>query len=108
MFPAEIRQEMGFALYLAQTGGKHPDAKPLKGFGGAGVLEIVIGYGGATYRVVYTVKFRGAAYALHAFQKKSKTGIATPKKEIDLIWERLKRAQDHYVVWSRQQRGQTP
>jgi phage-related protein len=98
---------MGFALYLAETGGKHPDAKPLKGFGGAGVLEIVVDHEGATYRAVYTVKFRGTVYALHAFQKKSKTGIATPKKEIDLIWERLKRAQDHYVAWSRQQRGQT-
>lgn len=97
---------MGFALYLAETGGKHPDAKLLKGFGGAGVLEIVIDHDGATYRVVYTVKFRGAVYAMHAFQKKSKTGIATPKREIDLIWKRLKRAQDHYVVSSRQQRGQ--
>jgi phage-related protein len=99
---------MGFALYLAQTGNKHPHAKPMRGFGGAGVLEIVVNHDGATYRVVYTVKFRGAVYSLHAFQKKSKTGIATPKQEIDLIQERLKRAQEHYMVWSRQKRGYTP
>jgi phage-related protein len=91
-FPDDVKGAMGYALYLAQTGGKSPDAKPLKGFGGSGVLEIVEDYEGGTYRAVYTVKLAGAVYALHAFQKKSKKGIATPKQDIDLIKERLKRA----------------
>lgn len=91
-FPEEVRDEMGYALYLAQVGDKHPTAKPLKGFGGAGVLEIVDNYDGDTYRTVYTVKLAGVVYVLHAFQKKSKKGIATPKKDIDLIKKRLKLA----------------
>jgi len=86
---------MGFALYLSQTGSKHPDAKPLKGFGGGGVLEVAYDTGGDTYRVVYTVIFPNAVYVLHAFQKKAKKGIATPKMEIDLIRERLHRARMH-------------
>jgi phage-related protein len=73
-FPIAVRRQMGFALYLSQAGGKHVDARPLKGFGGAGVLEIVEDYDGETYRAVYTVKFAGAVYTLHAFQKKSKKG----------------------------------
>ena len=91
-FPEEVRDEMGYALYLAQIGDKHPTAKPLKGFGSAGVLEIVDNYDGDTYRTVYTVKLAGVVYVLHAFQKKSKKGIATPKKDIDLIKKRLKLA----------------
>lgn len=91
-FPEEVRDEMGYALYLAQIGDKHPTAKPLKGFGGAGVLEIVDNYDGDTYRTVYTVKLAGVVYVLHAFQKKSKKGIATPKKDIDMIKKRLKLA----------------
>ena len=91
-FPEEVRDEMGYALYLAQIGDKHPTAKPLKGFGSAGVLEIVDNYDGDTYRTVYTVKLAGVIYVLHAFQKKSKKGIATPKKDIDLIKKRLKLA----------------
>ena len=91
-FPEEVRDEMGYALYLAQIGDKHPTAKPLRGFGGAGVLEIVDNYDGDTYRTVYTVKLAGVVYVLHAFQKKSKKGIATPKKDIDLIKKRLKLA----------------
>ena len=98
---------MGYALYLAQTGGKSPDAKPLKGFGGSGVLEIVEDHEGGTYRAVYTVKLAGAVYALHAFQKKSKKGIATPKQDIDLIKERLIRAREHYAAWSARRKGQT-
>lgn len=95
-FPDEVKLVMGFALHLAQTGGKHVDAKPLRGFKGAGVLEVVEEYDGNAYRAVYTVRFAESVYVLHAFQKKSKKGIATPKSEIDLIKERLKRAeQDH-------------
>jgi phage-related protein len=81
-FPEDVQQMMGFALYLAQSGKKHPDAKPLKGFKGSGVLEIVENFNGDTYRGVYTVKFAGIVYVLHAFQKKSKRGIATPKQDI--------------------------
>ena len=91
---------MGHALDIAQQGKKHQDAKPLVGFGGAGVLEIVEDYAGDTYRAVYTVRFIGAVYALHAFQKKSKKGIETPKQEMDLIRRRLKKAEAHYAEWS--------
>src|SRR3982750_1461349 len=80
-FPKEVRQTVGQALFDAQTGSKHPDAKPLKGFGGAGVLEIVEDDKGNTYRAVYTVKFAGVVYVLHAFQKKSKRGGKTPQQE---------------------------
>ena len=95
-FPEEIKDIVGHALHIAQVGGKHPDAKPLVGFGGAGVLEIVEDHSGNTYRAVYTVRFAEAVYVLHAFQKKSKRGIRTPEKEIELVRERLKRAEkDH-------------
>lgn len=89
-FPGPVQEAMGFALYLAQTGGKHNSAKPLKGFTGAGVLEIVDDHDGDTYRAVYTVRFAEAVYVLHAFQKKSKKGIKTPQEEIDRIKRRLK------------------
>ncbi|MBE9186541.1 MAG: type II toxin-antitoxin system RelE/ParE family toxin [Microcoleus sp.] len=102
-FPEDVQQIMGFALYRAQLGKKHPDAKPLKGFKGAGVLEIVENFDGDTYRSVYTVKFEGIVYVLHAFQKKSKQGIATPKQDIDLIESRLKRAKEHYKKYLEQQ-----
>lgn len=98
-FPDEVKQVMGYALYLAQSGAKHSDAKPLKSdpaFRGAGVLEVVDRFDGDTYRAVYTVKFAGVVYALHAFQKKSKSGTATPLQEIRLIKERLKQARQHY------------
>lgn len=98
-FPEDVRRAVGFALYQAQGGGKHVNAKPLKGFGSAGVLEVVEDDDGNTYRAVYTVKFAGAVYVLHTFQKKSKHGISTPKREIDLIKERLKRAEEHYNEW---------
>ena len=91
-FPSEVRDEMGYALYQAQINKKHPNAKPLKGFKGAGVLEIVDNYDRDTYRTVYTVKLAGVVYVLHAFQKKSKKGIATPTKDIELIKTRLKLA----------------
>ena len=86
---------MGFALHLAQVGMKHPWAKPLKGFVGAGVLEIVEDHAGDTYRAVYTVRMANAVYVLHAFQKKSKSGIKTPAKELALVRDKLKRAEDH-------------
>ena len=87
---------MGQALYTAQQGGTDPAAKPLKGFGGAKVMEIVDRHDTNTYRAVYTVQFAGWIYVLHAFQKKSKKGIATPQREISLLKERLKRAEVHY------------
>jgi phage-related protein len=102
-FPEDVQQMMGFALYRSQLGKKHPDAKPLKGFKGAGVLEIVEDFDGDTYRAIYTVKFEGIVYVLHAFQKKSKHGISTPKQDIDLIETRLKRAKEHYQTYLAQQ-----
>lgn len=95
-FPLTVRQAVGFALFQAQLGGKHKDTKPLKGFGGAGVLEIVERFDSDTYRAVYTVKFAGVIYVLHAFQKKSKKGIQTPKQVLDLIKRRFQQAQDDY------------
>lgn len=95
-FPDEVQDVMGFALHLAQVGGMHADAKVLKGFGGAGVLEIVEDQRGDTFRAVYTVRFELAVYVLHAFQKKSKSGIKTPAEDMDLIRRRLKAAEaDH-------------
>lgn len=93
--PDDVVDVFGFALHLAQTGKKHEQAKPLKGFGGASVLEMVEDHLGDTYRAVYTVKIAEAIYVLHCFQKKSKQGIETPKHEMDLIRERLKAAQAH-------------
>ncbi|MGH7587995.1 MAG: type II toxin-antitoxin system RelE/ParE family toxin [Gemmatimonadota bacterium] len=95
-FPESVRRVMGYALYLAQLGEKHPDAKPLKGFGGAGVLEIVEDREGDTYRGIYTVRLKGAVYVLHAFKKKAKRARETPKRELDLIRERLKAAHRHH------------
>lgn len=89
-FPEDVKDDMGAALLAAQWGQKHADAKPLKGFGGAGVLEIVENDDGDTYRAVYTVKFRERIYVLHCFQKKSKRGSETPKREMDVIEKRLK------------------
>lgn len=83
---------MGYALYLAQIGRKHPDARPLKGFGGAGVLEVVEDFQGNAYRAVYTVRMAGVVYVLHAFQKKSKRGIKTSKEDIEKVKSRFKLA----------------
>lgn len=88
----------GYALYQAQLGAKHDSAKPLKGFGGAGVLEIVADHVGDTFRAVYTVKFATAIYVLHAFQKKSKIGIKTPPEDMELIQRRLKAAEADYQL----------
>jgi phage-related protein len=97
-FPDAVQDAMGYALYQAQLGAKHDSAKPLKGFGGAGVLEIVADHVGDTFRAVYTVKFATAIYVLHAFQKKSKTGIKTPPEDMELIQRRLKAAEADYKL----------
>lgn len=101
-FPEDVKDAFGYALYLAQTGRKDLHAKPLSGFGSAGVLEVVEDHAGDTYRTVYSVRFDKVVYVLHAFQKKSKTGVATPKKELDLVRERLKRAEMHYANWTKE------
>ncbi len=93
--PDEVQDTFGFALHLAQEGKKHEQAKPLKGFGSAGVLEVVEDFRGNTYRAVYTVKIGNSIYVLHCFQKKSMHGIETPKPDMDLIRERLKAAEMH-------------
>ncbi len=98
-FPSEARRNIGYALHFAQTGTKHPTAKPLKGFSGAGVVEIVEDHDGDAYRAVYSVRFAEAVYVLHAFKKKSKSGIKTPRKEIDLIRERLHRAEEAHRLF---------
>jgi phage-related protein len=92
-FPDDVKRSVGLALRAAQKGGKHPDAKPLKGFTGAGVLEIISDFDGNTFRAVYTVRLKGVIYVLHAFQKKSRKGIKTPQNEIDKIRSRLKDAE---------------
>jgi phage-related protein len=91
--PVGVRKFFGHALDFAQRGDQHDAAKPLKGFGGAGVLEIVEDDAGGTYRAVYTVRFVEAVFVLHCFQKKSKHGIETPKKDMDIIRDRLKAAE---------------
>lgn len=88
-FPKPVQNEIGFALYQAQLGSKHANAKPLKGFGPS-VLEVVSDYRSDTFRAVYTARFHTTTYVLHVFQKKSKRGIATPRRELDLVRQRLK------------------
>jgi phage-related protein len=109
-FPRGVRQTVGQALFDAQTGGKHPHAKPLKGFKGSGVLEVVEDEDGNTYRAVYTVKFASVVYVLHAFQKKSKSGIKTPPEEIEKVKSRLREAREDYARWIDEQKrkGQAP
>lgn len=104
-FPSEVRRRVGNALWRAQLGRKVLYAKPLKGFGDAGVLEIVDDHDGDTFRAVYTVRFARAVYVLHAFQKKSRHGIATPKAELDRITHRLRQAREDYEQWLS---GETP
>ena len=98
-FPADVQDVIGYALDKAQQGGKSPIAKPLQGFGGAGVLEVVDDFDGNAYRTVYTVRFSHVVYVLHAFQKKSHKGIATPKHDMALIKTRLQRAESDYEKW---------
>jgi len=94
--PQQVRKDFGQALYAAQQGETDPAAKPLKGFGGTRVMEIVERYRTDAYRAVYTAHFATAIYVLHVFQKKSKTGIATPKQDIDLIRRRFAEAERDY------------
>ncbi len=103
-FPEEVWRRVGGALWEAQIGRKARYAKPLKGFGDASVLEVVDDFDGDTFRAVYTVRFAEAVYVLHAFQKKSKRGTATPKGELDLIDQRLKRAREDYEQWSKSEK----
>ena len=91
--PKEVRRSFGVALYAVQIGETPPIAKPLRGFGGASVLELIEDDAGGTYRAVYTVRYATAIYVLRVFQKKSKRGRETPQRDIDLIKERLKRAE---------------
>lgn len=95
-FPDEVQDVMGRALLDAQFGDTPPDASPLRGFGGARVLEIRDDFRGDTYRVVYTVRFPGAVYVLHAFKKKSKRGLETPKREIGRVRDRYRAAERHF------------
>ena len=92
-FPDAVQDHTGYVLFVAQQGGKHRGAKPLTGFGGAGVVEVVKDYRGDTFRAVYTLRYAGAVYVLHAFQKKSKTGRETPRGDIELIKQRLREAE---------------
>ena len=98
--PDDVKTAFGVALFEAQTGGEADHVKALKGFGGRGVLEVVENHDGDTFRAVYTVRFSTGIYVLHAFQKKSKSGIATPKHELDMVVSRLKDAEmlhRHYM-----------
>ncbi len=95
-FPDAVQDRFGFAIYQAQLGLRHHDAKPLKGFG-SGVLEVVVRHDGDAYRAVYTVRLESAVYVLHSFQKKARRGIATPKKELDLVQRRLRVAERHHL-----------
>lgn len=101
-FPEEVKDEVGFALYQVQRGLTPRSAKPLRGFGGASVLEIVEDFRTDTYRAVYTVQFAEVIYVLHAFQKKSKRGSETPKVELELIKNRLRSAKEHYEEWRKE------
>ncbi len=99
-----MQDTLGFELFLAQTGQHPPSAKPLKGIG-SGIVELIEDFDGDTYRTVYTVRFQEAVYVLHAFKKKSKRGIATPKSDIDLIKRRLKDAvSDHAERFKEEQK----
>jgi len=103
--PQEVVGAIGYAPYEAQKGNKHPNAKTLHGFGGAGVLEVVEDHDGNTYRAVYIVRLAGRVYVLHVFQKKSKSGVETPKAVIDLAKARLKRAEEQHAEWLKEQKG---
>ena len=100
--PEDVKDLFGHAIDLAQVGGKHQDAKALSGFGSAGVVAVVEDFRGDTYRAVYTVQFAGWVYVLHCFQKKSKSGIKTPKEDMDMINARLKAAKQDFENWQKQ------
>jgi phage-related protein len=103
-FPAQVQDDLGFALYLAQTGQHPPSAKPLKGLG-SGMVELVDDFDGDTYRAVYTVRFGDAVYVLHAFKKKSERGVKTPQHDIDLVKRRLKDAEQDYAEHSKKEKS---
>jgi phage-related protein len=92
-FPEAVQDHVGYALYVAQCGGKHRDTKTLSGFGGAGVVEVIKDFRGDTFRTVYTLRYAGAVYVLHAFQKKSTTGRETARRDLELIKQRLREAE---------------
>ena len=92
-FPELVQDHMGYALYVAQRGGRHRETKTLSGFGGAGVVEVIKDFRGDTFRAVYTVRHADAVYVLHAFQKKSKTGRETPRRDMEMIEQRLREAE---------------
>ena len=97
--PTSVIEDVGYELYLAQCGDKSPSAKPLKGFGGASVLEVIQNHDGNTFRAVYTVRFAEAIYVLHVFQKKSQRGKATPHQDMDLVRTRLAAAEERHRQW---------
>ena len=103
-FPEQVQDDLGFALYLAQTGQHLPSAKPLKGLG-SGTVELVDDFDGDTYRAVYTVRFGDAVYVLQAFKKKSKRGVKTPQHDIDLVKRRLKDAEQDYAEHSKKEKS---
>lgn len=103
-FPEEVKDVVGFALRLAQRGEKSAIARPLRGFGGAAVLEILADHDGRAFRAAYAVRFRDVVYVLHAFEKKSRRGIRTPAKEIDAVRERLREAEARYRDWKQGRR----
>lgn len=103
-FPRPVRTAMGYGLYEVQLGDLPENAKPLKGFKGAGVVEIIEDHDGDTYRAVYTVRFAGYVFVLHVFQKKSKSGIATPKRDLDLVRKRLADAETLFRELSRKEK----
>lgn len=103
-FPDDVKEEIGHALQEAQFGYKPSSAKPLQGFGGTTVLEVVENFNTDTYRAVYTVRFEGVVYVLHAFQKKSKRGRETPRADLRLIKQRLQQAEVEYQRWLVNQR----
>lgn len=104
-FPEPVQDHIGYALYVAQRGGTHRDTKPMTGFGGGHVIEIIKDYRGDTFRAVYTLHFAHAVYVLHAFQKKSKSGIATPRRELELIKQRLRDAEEIAKRRGHEQKG---
>ena len=106
-FPKPVKKVIGFAIRQAQKGGMHIHAKSLNGYKGASVLEVIADHDTNTFRSVYTICFRRAIYVLHCFQKKSKSGIKTPQREIALIGRRLKDAQEHYENWITEQNRET-
>ena len=100
--PAPVQDDFGYALYLAQTGDKHPHSKPLRGYHGAGVLEVVQQHDAQAYRAIYSVRFVEAVYVLHIFQKKSRSGIATPIQEMRVVELRLKEALRRHDEWEKE------